>query len=156
MARRVVNTSNLTWPGNVVRTAAIDLGTVRVGLAVADDLGLMAHPRPYLDGRDAAKLLAELARVARDEGIGQFVVGLPRRLDGREGLEAKRARRFAEKLGAATGVAVVLMDEWLSTKEATARLRERGVKAREARALVDSEAAALLLQAFLDGRRTEP
>jgi putative Holliday junction resolvase len=139
-----------------MRAAAIDLGTVRVGLAVADDLGLMAHPRPFLSGRDPGKLLAELRRVAQEEGIDQFVVGLPRRLDGREGLEARRARQFAQKLRTVTGVSVELMDEWLSTREATQRLRERGVKAKEARALVDSEAAALLLQSWLDGRRNAP
>ena len=82
------------------------------------------------------------------------MVGLPRRLDGREGPEAKRARLFAAKLGAATGVSVELMDEWLSPREATARLRERGIKAKEARELVDSEAAAVLLQSWLDARQS--
>ncbi|MCK6534540.1 MAG: Holliday junction resolvase RuvX [Polyangiaceae bacterium] len=137
-----------------MRAAAIDLGTVRVGLAVADDLGLLAHPRPHLSGKDGGKLIAALGRLAREEGIDHFVVGLPRRLDGREGPEAKRARLFAAKLGAATGVSVELMDEWLSTREATARLRERGIKAKEARALVDSEAAAVLLQSWLDARQS--
>lgn len=139
-----------------MRAAAIDLGTVRVGLAVADDLGLLAHPRPFLDGKNEDQLIAELGHLAKEEGIERFLVGLPRRLDGREGLEAKRARRFAEKLRTATGVAVEMIDEWLSTREAAARLRERGVKAREARALVDSEAAALLLQSWLDGRQHAP
>ncbi|MBK8994787.1 MAG: Holliday junction resolvase RuvX [Myxococcales bacterium] len=139
-----------------MRAAAIDLGTVRVGLAVADDLGLLAHPRPFLNGKDKGKLIAELGRLAQEEGIERFLVGLPRRLDGREGPEAKRARQFAAKLRAATGVAVEMIDEWLSTREAAARLRERGVKAREARAVVDSEAAALLLQSWLDGRQHAP
>ncbi|MBK7582789.1 MAG: Holliday junction resolvase RuvX [Myxococcales bacterium] len=136
-----------------MRAAAIDLGTVRVGLAVADDLGVLAHPRPFLNGRDRPALLKELSRMAREDAIEHFVVGLPRRLDGREGPEARRARQFAEKLRAASGVSVELMDEWLSTKEASARLRERGVKAKEARQLIDSEAAAVLLQSWLDGRR---
>jgi putative Holliday junction resolvase len=139
-----------------MRAAAIDLGTVRVGLAVADDLGLLAHPRPHLSGKDPGKLIAALGQLAREEGIDRFIVGLPRRLDGREGPEAKRARLFAAKLGAATGVSVELMDEWLSTREATARLRERGIKAKEARQLVDSEAAAVLLQSWLDARQSRP
>lgn len=136
-----------------MRIAAIDLGTVRVGLAVSDELGLMAHPRPFLPGKDRGKLVTELRRLAEAEAIECFVVGLPRRLDGREGPEAKSARKLAEKLRAATGVSVELMDEWLTTKEATARLRERGLRAKEARSLVDSEAAAVLLQSFLDARR---
>jgi putative Holliday junction resolvase len=139
-----------------MRAAAIDLGTVRVGLAVADDLGLLAHPRPHLSGKDLGKLIKDLGRLAREEGIDRFIVGLPRRLDGREGPEATRARRFADKLAASTGVATELLDEWLSTKEATARLRERGIKAKEARALVDSEAAAVILQGWLDGSKDRP
>ncbi|MFO0570907.1 MAG: Holliday junction resolvase RuvX [Polyangiaceae bacterium] len=135
-----------------MRAAALDLGSVRVGLAVADDLGVLAHPRPFLDARDPRALVARLGELARTEGIDRFLVGLPRRLDGREGPEARRARRFARELETRTGVAVELVDEWLSTKEATLRLRERGVKAKEARALVDSEAAAILLQSWLDGR----
>ena len=139
-----------------VRAAAIDLGTVRVGLAVADELGLMAHPRPYLDARDCQKLLARLSELARDEGITRFVVGLPRRLDGREGSAARRARKFAAELARASGVPVELSDEWLSTKQAAARLRERGIDAKKARPLVDSEAAAILLQSFLDRARVNP
>jgi putative Holliday junction resolvase len=133
-----------------VRAAGIDLGTVRVGLAVADELGMMAHPRPHLDGRDAERLIERLTQLARDEGITQFVVGLPRRLDGREGTAARRARKFAADLGAASGVPVELVDEWLTTRQATANLRERGLDARRAREVVDSEAAAVLLQSWLD------
>jgi len=139
-----------------MRAAAIDLGTVRVGLAVADELGMLAHPRAHLDGRSPDRLLDELAEVARSEGIEVFVVGLPRRLDGREGPEARRARRFAERLRKRTGLEVVLRDEWLTTKEAAARLKERGLSQKQARGLVDSEAAAVLLQSYLDAREAEP
>jgi putative holliday junction resolvase len=136
-----------------MRAAAVDLGKVRVGLAVADELGLMAHPRPYLDGRDPRRVVGELARLAVAEGITVFVVGLPRQLNGKEGLAAGRARRFAEALGRRTPASVELIDEWLSTKEAHARLRDSGTTSREARERVDSAAAAVLLQSWLDGRR---
>lgn len=140
-----------------MRAAAVDLGKVRVGLAVADELGLMAHPRPYLDGRDQRRVVFELARLAETEGITVFVVGLPRQLNGKEGVAAQRARRFAEVLGARTAARVELIDEWLSTREAHARLRERGATTREARERVDSAAAAVLLQSWLDGHRaSEP
>ena len=79
---------------------------------------------------------------------------LNRRIAGRQGPEARRARLFAAKLGAARGVSVELMDEWLGTREATARLRERGIKAKEEREPVDSEAAAVLLQSWLDARQS--
>ena len=136
-----------------MRAAAVDLGKVRVGLAVADDLGLMAHPRQYLDGRDPRRVVSELARLAEAEGITVFVVGLPRQLNGKEGLAAQRARKFAEALAKRTPATIELMDEWLSTKEAHGRLREGGMNSREARERVDSAAAAVLLQSYLDGKR---
>jgi len=136
-----------------MRAAAVDLGKVRVGLAVADELGLMAHPRQYLDGRDPRRVVGELARLAEAEGITVFLIGLPRQLNGKEGLAAGRARRFAEALGKRTRVQIELVDEWLSTVEAHARLREQGTTSREARERVDSAAAAVLLQSWLDGQR---
>jgi putative Holliday junction resolvase len=136
-----------------VRAAGIDVGKVRVGVAVADELGLMAHPRPFLDGRDPKRAIAALVALAAEEGIDIFVVGLPRTLKGEEGPSALKARRFAETLAAQSGRPVELMDEWLSTKEARGRLRDQGLDDRQARQRVDSAAAAVVLQSWLDGRR---
>jgi putative Holliday junction resolvase len=135
------------------RAAAIDLGKVRVGLAVTDELGVMAHTRASLDGKSRKALLAALAALARDERIERFVVGLPLEMSGEEGPAARRAAVFAGELHAATGVPVELWDERLSTVEATRRLRDRGVKARAQRAIVDGAAAAVILQSWMDGQR---
>jgi putative Holliday junction resolvase len=135
-----------------MRAAAVDLGSVRVGLAVADELGLMAHPRPFLDGRDSGRLVERLAAWATEEGVSLFLVGLPRTLAGEEGTAAKRARRFAALLKKRTGLRVEFVDERWSTKEAQQRLRAQGLREREARQRVDSAAAALLLQSWLDSR----
>ena len=132
--------------------AAVDLGKVRVGLAVSDELGAIAHPRPPLPGQSPKKVLAELARLARDEDVERFLVGLPLDRQGAEGREAARARRFAQALADETGRNVELVDERLSTVEAMRRLREGGVSAKRGRALVDGVAAAVLLQAWLDQR----
>ncbi|HYO93778.1 MAG TPA: Holliday junction resolvase RuvX [Polyangiaceae bacterium] len=135
-----------------MRAAGVDFGKVRVGLAVADELGLMAHPRPYLDGRDAARVVHQLADLAQAEGIGVFVVGLPRELDGREGVSARRARKFASRLAERTSARVVLLDERLTTREASGRLRAQGLDSRAQRERIDSAAAAVLLQSWLDTR----
>jgi putative Holliday junction resolvase len=135
-----------------MRAAAIDFGKVRVGLAVADDLGLLAHPRPHLDGRNRRALLAALARLADEEDVAVFVVGLPRTLSGAEGAPARRARLFAGQLSARTGRRVEMLDEWLSTREARARLHEQGLDDRQMRSRIDSAAAAILLQSWLDAR----
>jgi putative pre-16S rRNA nuclease len=142
-----------------MRIAAIDLGAVRVGLAISDELGLLAHPRPHLSGKDRGALFRALVAFAREEGIERFLVGLPRRLDGSSGPEARQARRFAEVLQERSGVPVELVDEWLSTRQAGARLREAGLNQQKARSRIDSAAAAVLLQSWLDGhaaRRPEP
>ena len=137
-----------------MRAAAVDLGKVRVGLAVSDELGLMAHPRPHLDGRDLGRLVDALCRLAVSESIEIFLVGLPRRLDGGEGAPARRARRFAEILRSRTRVQVELVDERLSTVEARSRLREQGLGERELRERVDSASAAVLLQGWLEAGRS--
>lgn len=140
-------------PASDRRAAAIDLGAARVGLAVADELGWLAHPRPYLDGKNRPRLLRELARVAREENIGLFLVGLPKNLDDTEGPSARRARQFARELETATGVSVELIDERLSTVQAQARLHDQGLDVRKSRARIDSASAAILLQTYLDRHR---
>lgn len=133
-----------------VRAAAIDLGAVRVGLAVADDLGLLAHPRPFLDGKNQDALLRRLRQIQAEDEIELFVLGLPRELNGREGPAAKRARAFAARLEQATPAKVELYDEWLSTREAAGRLRAQGLSAKQQKGRIDSAAAAILLQSWLD------
>jgi len=133
-----------------MRVAAVDLGKVRVGLAVSDELGVMAHPRGALAGGNRRKLLGELADLARVERIRRFLVGWPLDREGGEGRAATRARKFAQALADATRCEVELVDERLSTVEASRRLAEGGLSARRQRPLIDSASAAVLLQAWLD------
>jgi putative holliday junction resolvase len=135
------------------RVAAIDLGKARVGVAVSDELGLMAHPRPALSGGSEKALLASLAELAREEALTRFLVGLPLEMNGAEGRAARRALAFAEALAEATGLRVELVDERLTTVEASRRLRARGVSAKEGKKLVDGEAAAVMLQSWMDRPR---
>ncbi len=138
--------------GRVPRAVGLDLGKARVGVAVTDELGMMAHARPFLDGHSRKALLARLAAMAKEEGIERFVVGLPLEMTGDEGPAARRAMEFAQQLADATGVAVELLDERLSTVEASRRLRDMGVKARAQKGRIDGAAAAVILQAWLDRR----
>jgi putative Holliday junction resolvase len=137
-----------------MRVAGIDLGTVRVGLSMSDELGLLAHVRPYLDGRDRDRLVARLCELVQEEGIERFVVGLPKTLAGQEGPAARRARQFARQLATTARIPVELWDERWSTKEAQARLHDQGLSVRDARERIDSAAAAIILQAWLDAKRS--
>lgn len=133
--------------------AAIDLGKKRVGVAVSDELGLYAHPRPLLPGESRSALLEALRRLAEEEGVTRFLVGYPVEMGGAEGPAARRARSFAQALANATGLEVELVDERLSTVEADRALRASGRSRRERHALVDGVAAAMILQSWLDARR---
>jgi putative holliday junction resolvase len=134
------------------RVAAVDLGKARAGVAVADELGLLAHARPFLDAHSRKALLGALAAMAKEEGIERFLVGLPLELHGGEGPAARRARSFAQELANAAGVEIELVDERLTTVEASRALRAGGVSARDGKSLVDGVAAAVLLQGWLDRR----
>ena len=137
-----------------MRYLGLDLGRARIGLALADDVLRTARPHSTVRRRSDEADLAAIAGVAREFEVTRAVLGLPLNMDGTEGASARFARGFAVKLGEALGVPVELQDERLSTFEAEARLRERGVAARDQRALVDAEAAAVILQGWLDRSAT--
>lgn len=137
------------------RVAAIDLGKARVGLAVSDDLRLLAHPRPALEGRSLKRLVAQLARLAEEESIERFLVGLPLSMSGEAGVAAQRAMRFCQKLADRTGREVELVDERLTTVQASRALEEAGVAKGARQAHIDGAAAAIMLQRWLDERRPQ-
>lgn len=135
-----------------MRYLGVDLGRARIGLALADDVLRTARPLRTIERRDEARDLAALAEAAREYEVERAVVGLPINMDGTEGPAARHARAFAAKLSAALGVPAELFDERLSTFEAEIRLRERGFSGKDRRSRVDAEAAAVILQGWLDGR----
>jgi putative Holliday junction resolvase len=143
----------MSRPSSDVRVVAIDLGKARVGIAVSDDLGLLAHPRPSLEGKSRKPLIAALAAMAREEGTQRFLLGLPLEMTGEHGPAARRVMGFAQELANATGVEIELVDERLTTVEAAQQLRGSGVNAREGKGLIDGVAAAVILQSWLDARR---
>ena len=133
------------------RRLGIDVGAVRVGVAVCDPDGLLATPLVTVprdaDGGSDLRAIAEL--VAEHEVVG-VIVGLPRTLAGRDGPAAQAAMAFADALRGVLDVPVELSDERLTTVVATRQLRERGVKGRKQRAVVDQAAAVAILQGWLD------
>jgi putative Holliday junction resolvase len=133
-----------------VRTLGLDLGRVRIGLALADDVLRTAQPLRVVLRRGEAADLAAIADAAREYEVARVVLGLPLNMDGTEGPSARLARAFAPKLEAALGVPVELFDERLSSFEAEIRLRDQGFSAKDRRGRVDAEAAAVILQGWLD------
>ena len=134
------------------RTCALDLGSVRIGLAIDDDLGLLAHPRGVLDARNEKVLLAALRNFADEQGVVRFVVGLPLDMRGGEGTAARHARSIAHKVADATGRSVELWDERLTTVQARRALTASALRGRKARGRIDEAAACAILQSWLDAR----
>jgi putative Holliday junction resolvase len=135
------------------RVLGIDAGERRVGVALSDELRLLASPLCVLDrGHGLAPVLDALAEVARRESVSQLVVGLPLNADGSEGRQAKRAHQFAQVAARVLGMPVELWDERLSTREAEAIVRAQGrsTKRLRQRGHLDAIAAAVILQDYLD------
>lgn len=134
----------------------VDVGTVRVGVAVSDPDGVVATPLTTLN-RDAAggRDLDELRRIVADRDVVEVVVGLPRTLAGRSGPAARAAAAYAEELGGLIApVPVRLVDERLTTAAASRDLSRHGVSARRQRAVIDQAAATGILQGWLDQQRS--
>lgn len=133
----------------------IDVGSVRVGVAVCDPAGMIATPvgtvaRSSEDGADLAEVAAEAG--ARD--AIEVVVGLPLGLDGTEGRAAQTARTWAKALAARLGgVPVRLVDERLTTVDAHRAMRDAGRREKSSRTVIDQQAAVLILQVALDSER---
>jgi putative Holliday junction resolvase len=144
------------------RRLGVDVGKVRVGVALSDPDGVLATPLATV-ARDMGAAadsvpadIAELVRLVTENEAVQVVVGLPVRLDGSEGAAAIDIRAYAERLARAVGhVPVVLADERMSTVVATRRLAERGVRGKRQRAVVDQAAAVEILQSWLDAQRRQ-
>jgi putative Holliday junction resolvase len=136
-------------PGRVL---ALDPGTRRVGVAVSDPLGITAQPHSVLDAEDPA-LMDRIIRLGAELGVERIVVGLPVSLNGTEGPSAAAARRFGATVAGATGLPVDFADERFTSVSAERVLVEAGLSGRRRRAVRDRVAAAVLLQAYLDGGR---
>ncbi len=134
-----------------MRFLGIDYGTRRIGLSFGDELGV-ATPLPALTDAEAGKRWQALVAVARARRVDEIVVGHPLNMDDSVGPKAKEAEALAEKLRVELGLPVHLVDERLTSYEAEATIAK--AKRRDVRAsgLIDSRAATLILQDFLDQR----
>jgi putative Holliday junction resolvase len=138
----------------------VDVGKVRVGVAISDPDGILATPLVTL-ARDLVTAdeaipsdISELARLVELHGSVEVVVGLPVTLAGLHGPAAIHTKEYVQRLAKAIApIPVALTDERMSTVVATRRLSERGVRGRRQRAVVDQAAAVEILQSWLDGQR---
>jgi putative Holliday junction resolvase len=136
----------------MLRALGVDFGDVRVGLAVSDELNMLAHPLETIDVRKTPPI-ARIAEVAAAKNAGVVVVGMPRNMDGSHGPAAAKATEFAAQLRAALPACrVVTWDERLTTVSAQRSLREAGRNARQQKSIIDQAAAQIILQGWMDSQ----
>ena len=137
------------------RYLALDIGSKRIGVAVSDELGLTAQPVLTLERRRKTREdLRSLARLARRFAVTGIVVGNPLHMSGEESPRSSRTQAFASELAELTGLPIHMWDERLTTQEARQILYEAGHPRQEHRRVVDQVAATLILQSFLDERKS--
>jgi len=132
-----------------MRVAALDVGDVRIGVAVSDELGMTARGIGVVRRVGGVRDLAGIAALLAPYQPGCVVIGLPLNMDGSEGPRAAKTRRFAARVAAHLALPVELWDERLTTVAATEAMAATGVRRKRRRELVDQMAAAIILESYL-------
>jgi len=136
-----------------MRVLALDLGARRIGVAVSDPTGTIAQGLEVVDRRSGGNVIAQIRRRVEELRVERIVVGLPLRMDGTEGAEAEKVRRFVTRLQAEVGVPIDVQDERRSSAEAEQLLIAGDVSRARRRRTRDAVAAALILQTYLARQR---
>lgn len=131
------------------KALGIDLGEARVGVAVSDDLGMLAHPLETIPVK-TSDVKKRILALAAERGAQTIIVGMPRNMDGTYGPAATKAKEFIEALKASTDCKVIAWDERLTTVSAQRSLHEAGKNSKKQRQVIDQVAAQIILQGWLD------
>jgi len=135
-----------------MRYLAIDHGTTRMGIAVSDELKLIAQPLEFIPSQPADRFFARLQEILSGKQVELILVGMPRNMDGTYGPAAQKVQEFIEALRQFTSVPIKALDERLTSVQANRALITGGVRRAERKQKVDAMAAAILLQSYLDAR----
>ncbi len=138
----------------LISALGLDIGRRRIGVAGCDGTGLIATGLTTLQRRSFQDLVADLRHFVTVRQAQVLVVGLPLTMDGEEGFQARQVRKVAEGLSQALALPVVYVDERLSSVEAEHLMRAAGHSVAQEKALIDRKAAAIILQRWLDERRS--
>ena len=135
------------------RIMGIDYGDARTGVAISDLLCSIVGSAVVVPSRNAEKAIADIVWLAKENEVGEIVVGLPRNMDGTEGPRAELCREFAAKLGEATGLPIAMWDERRTTVEAHNILSQHNYHGKKRKDTVDAVAASLILEGYLAFRK---
>jgi putative holliday junction resolvase len=133
-----------------MRLLALDHGTKRIGVAVSDEMKIIASPLEYIPAEPFPKFLARLKEILREKEIELIIIGMPRNMDGSYGPAALKVREFVAVLKDAFTIPIQTLDERLTTVQAQRFLIQGNVRREKRKEKVDQTAAAILLQSYLD------
>ena len=133
-----------------MRILALDHGTRRVGVAVSDELQLIASPLEFIPAEPFGDFLARLRQILGEKEVGLILIGMPRNMDGSYGPAAQKVRDFVAALQSEITVPIKTLDERLTTVQAQRSLIQANVRRDQRKQKVDMTAAAILLQSHLD------
>ena len=136
-----------------MKIMAVDYGDARTGVAISDLLCSIVGSTTVIHSRNTEKTLQELQRLIQENDVQEIAVGLPKNMDGTEGVRAELCREFASKLESATGLKVVLWDERRTTVEAHNILSAHNYHGKKRKNTVDAVAASLILEGYLGFRK---
>lgn len=139
-----------------MRIMCLDVGERRIGVAMSDPSGFLATSYTVIERQDPKADLRRINTVLAEFEVEKVVVGLPRSLDGSIGKQALKVLDFTEQLRRRMSVPVETQDEWLSTVAVTRAMATAGVRGKQRKERVDAEAAAYILQGYLDRERSRP
>ena len=131
------------------RIMGVDFGDARTGIAVSDLLCSLVGTTTVIHSRNMEKTIGQIAAMVKDSDIGEIVVGLPKNMDGTEGVRAELCREFAQKLEEATGLPIHMWDERRTTVEAHNILSQHNYHGKKRKETVDAVAASLILEGYL-------
>jgi len=140
----------------VSRVLGIDFGTRRIGLALSDPTGTLASPLSFLENTGLPEVTTKLKELIGKHGVQIVVIGLPRNMDGTYGPSAEKVRHFINHIQPHLSAQIISQDERLTTAQATRDLSLIGLSRKDLRKKVDSSAASLILQQFLDRSQLPP
>jgi putative Holliday junction resolvase len=132
------------------RILAIDHGTKRMGLAISDEMGMIAHPLEFVPAEPFAEFLTRLKQVILDKQVEMLLIGMPRNMDGSYGPAALKVQEFVAVLKDSVAIPIKTWDERLTSVQANRFLIEADVRRDKRKEKVDKMAAAILLQSYLD------
>lgn len=134
---------------------AIDFGDRRIGLAISDFDKLIAFPRDFLEYSEMEEMIDRIGELCEEEQVTRVIIGLPVEMDGTMGERVIKTYKFGDKLKSAVDpIGVEYFDERLTTKQATRKLQQQGVKARDQKGQSDMVSAQIILEAYMESQKS--